>query len=134
MSWEEIRARLTKMMLELPSYVSFIKDPCAGKILRLRDIAEWTGCHKQTLYDVRSGRRSELYTPQRQYQLSRFFQQWDAGKLVKVQVGGADSRKWRVAHFDPASEVPVDAPDARPPGGLAAQIAWDKGTLHLKPR
>jgi hypothetical protein len=62
--------------------------------------------------------------------LSAFFADFDAGRLVK---GIGPDGKWRLQHFDPASEVPADAPDTRQ-AGISAQVSWDKGTLHLKPR
>ena len=100
--WVELQRRLTNIMKELPPSWQFHSgdEACTQKILRLRDIAEWTGIYRMTMYDIRSGRRSGIFTPDKQLKLSRFFALWDAGKLVK---GKGPDGKWRVIHVDPAS-------------------------------
>jgi hypothetical protein len=131
MSWEAIRQRLLDLVKQMPHVaMSYAHDPEAGRPLRLTEIARWCGIDFRRLYDIRSGRRRELNRPETQRKLSDFFAQWDAGKLVKSKVDG----KWRITHFDPASEVPADAPAAPPPGAIAAQVNWQRGTLRIKPR
>lgn len=129
LSWAEIAERLTRIMHDLPVSWAFHTDPCAGRQLRLRDIAEWTGIERNHLYYVRRGERLAR-NDRNQQRLSRFFAEWDAGKLVKAR--GPDG-KWRVQHFDPASEIPADAPDEGKTG-ISAQISWFNGTLKVKPK
>lgn len=132
LSWEALRERLTKIMAELPPYMAFGgKDPCALRILRLRDIAEWCGIGRKQLYFIRRGERTaQLFTPEVQRKLSWFFHQWDRGALAKEKQ--ADG-KWRLGYRNPQSQVPADAPDAGQ-ARLSAQVSWLDGRLKVLPK
>jgi hypothetical protein len=131
MSWEAIRQRLLDLVKQMPPVaMSYAHDPEAGRPLRLTEIARWCGIDFRRLYHIRAGRNPQARRPETQRKLSDFFAQWDAGKLVKAKVNG----RWCITHFDPASEVPADAPAPPPQGAIAAQVNWQRGTLRIKPR
>lgn len=132
LSWYELQERLTKIMRELPPQWSYhSKDPCVGKILRLRDIAEWCGIERNHLYEVRRGERKEaLFTAKIQSKLTWFFHQWDKGLLEKRQ---DPNGRWILCYRNQKPDGTPVQTDAGP-SPIEAKVSWWKGTLTLKPK
>ncbi|MBA0085705.1 MAG: hypothetical protein HRJ53_11975, partial [Acidobacteria bacterium Pan2503] len=112
LTWEELQRRLTKIMICSPQPYdlgsSRGRDPCIQRVIRLRDIANYTGIYRAEIYRVRRGERS--LTKDVQQRLSWFFFNLDRGRLVKEpQPDG----KWRIVFK--AQEVHPHAADARAP-------------------
>ena len=125
--WEVLRARLTRVLMDSPRCeLLHNPDPCIQRVIRLRDIADYTGIYRAEIYRVRRGERS--LKPDVQKILSWFFFNLDRGRLVKEQqVDG----KWRIV---PApSQVHPHAPHARP-ATLEASVDFLTGKLTLNER
>ena len=129
LSWEQLQARLTAIMHDLPTYSDFAsRDPCFLKIVRLRDIAEFCRIERKHLYFIRRGERvTQLYTEAVQRKLSWFFHEWDAGRLEKRR---EPDGKWRIGQRYPQPQGPADAPHAGSPT-LEAAVDFSTGRLSL---
>lgn len=132
LSWDELKERLTKIMVALPPAWSYNnRDPCMRAILRLRDISDFTGISRKHLYYIRRGERTpQLFTEKIQRTLSWFFFNWDRGALRKEEQADGS---WRIVFRDPQPQVSADATHARQTG-LSAQISWESGRLKVVPR
>lgn len=103
LSWAEIRQRLTAIMAATPRGEQFLHDPSAKLVLRIRDIAHYTGIDHPVICHARAGTRE--MAPAIQRKLSWFFQNWDLGRLTKeLQADG----KARVVYRDPKSQAYAD--------------------------
>ena len=130
LSKAEIRRRLKQIRQEAFHLKEQLPpDNPHNAILRLSDIARYIGVTRAWLRMMSDGANpSHEISEERQVELSRFFQAWDRGLLVKARI--AD--EWKI--------VPRHAPDSQwskvarsqaPPGKIH-RCAIDLSTLGLK--
>lgn len=124
LSWAELQQRLTKILMDSPRPETLGRGgDCIQRIIRLRDIANYTGIYRAEIYRVRRGERS--LKPDVQKVLSWFFGNLDRGKLVKEKQ--ADG-KWRIVPA--AQKVSADATHERA-SAIAATVDFATGRLTV---